>query len=144
MRIPHQGGVRLCEGNKRDHRGRTGRLSVLLVVIGHDHDLEPATTTGWLGNPIRVKDLHPSRLPACAWCGIQLSEAVTCASTFRSLSGPYGDSFWSARMAAWVVPDTYAARAPVRQDAICSVKELGKDGVDLVGGQQGGAVTQGR
>jgi hypothetical protein len=29
-----------------------------------------------------------------------------------------------------------------RQDAVCSVKELGEDGIDLIGGQQGGAVAQ--
>ena len=42
-----------------------------LVILGHDHDLEPAVIAVRPGHPVGVDDLHWLRLLACTWHGIQ-------------------------------------------------------------------------
>jgi hypothetical protein len=54
---------------------------MLLVVVGHDHDLETTITTVCPWYPVRVKDLHPSCLFACTRHDTQLSEFVAHASS---------------------------------------------------------------
>jgi hypothetical protein len=63
--IPRQDGVCLGQRNQRSHRCGAGGYHVLLVVLRHDHDFEPAISPLWSGDPVGVEDLHPSRLLAC-------------------------------------------------------------------------------
>jgi hypothetical protein len=44
---------------------------MLLVILGHDLDLEPAVIAVRPGLPVGVDDLHPTCLLACTRHGIQ-------------------------------------------------------------------------
>ena len=70
-RIPQQHGARLGQRDQCSHGPATGGDHVPLVILGHDHDLEPAVFAVGPGPPVGVDDLYPSCLLACAWHDIQ-------------------------------------------------------------------------
>jgi hypothetical protein len=70
-RIPGEDGVCLGQRDQGGHGRGTGGGCIPLVILGHEHDLEPAVITVRPGHPVSVDDLHPPRLLACTWHGIQ-------------------------------------------------------------------------
>src|SRR5689334_13638565 len=66
-RIPHHDRAGLRQRHHRGDRGGAGRELVPLVILGDDHDVEPAVPAVGVRDPVGVEDLHRLCLVAGAW-----------------------------------------------------------------------------
>src|SRR5579859_1506840 len=64
--IEEQDRVCLCQRDQCRHRGGAGGEKVLLVVLGHQHELEAAIIASRPRDPIGIDHLHLSCLLTCA------------------------------------------------------------------------------